>query len=276
MSVLGDGASLRADLLVLEPLGQIFWRTQLRETWRPVRTFQMGSNLRGFLRRSVISSVHMLALTQNLVINWSALILLWTGCFSEDQTQPVGCIIQLFRTLHVDIVPVGGLHLPFHRHSQRWHARPCEEPDSRRRSWNLPGWSETANMSATAGRCQDANSNVKWQLCYDVTAKTWWMVSESFHFKSTGAEKLTGCCGFVQAAVAVTHTFTFLTPSSRSRSLLQPAEQKRDRWDQISLLNQPCTVKIPHQWRQLGPSADQYAVALWRQREEEKLPNCFL
>lgn len=37
-------------------------------------------------------------------------------------------------------------------------------------------------MSATAGGCTDGNSPVKWQLCYDVTARTWWMVSVSFHF----------------------------------------------------------------------------------------------
>lgn len=55
--------------------------------------------------------------------------------------------------------------------------------------------------------------------------------------------------------------------------LLLPAEQDRDR---ISLLNQPCTVKIPDQWLQLGPSADQFAIALGRQTEEEKLLICFL
>lgn len=32
-------------------------------------------------------------------------------------------------------------------------------------------------MSATPGGCGEAQSSVKWQLCYDVTAKTWWMVS---------------------------------------------------------------------------------------------------
>lgn len=32
-------------------------------------------------------------------------------------------------------------------------------------------------MSATPGGCGEADSSVKWQLCYDVTAKTWWMVS---------------------------------------------------------------------------------------------------
>uniref|UniRef100_A0AAQ4QVC4 Nuclear factor 1 n=1 Tax=Gasterosteus aculeatus aculeatus TaxID=481459 RepID=A0AAQ4QVC4_GASAC len=33
-------------------------------------------------------------------------------------------------------------------------------------------------MSATRG-CAEADSSVKWQLCYDVTAKTWWM--DEFH-----------------------------------------------------------------------------------------------
>lgn len=73
-------------------------------------------------------------------------------------------------------------------------------------------------MSATAGRCADANSRVRWQLCYDVSAQTWWMVSESFHFTPL-VGKLTGCCVFVQAAAAMTReralsTFTFLTASS--------------------------------------------------------------
>lgn len=33
------------------------------------------------------------------------------------------------------------------------------------------------SMSTTTGGCGEADSSVKWQLCYDVTAKTWWMVS---------------------------------------------------------------------------------------------------
>lgn len=37
-------------------------------------------------------------------------------------------------------------------------------------------------MSATPGGCGEADSSVKWQLCYDVTAKTWWMVSVTFDF----------------------------------------------------------------------------------------------
>lgn len=32
-------------------------------------------------------------------------------------------------------------------------------------------------MSSAPGGCSEADSSVKWQLCYDVSAKTWWMVS---------------------------------------------------------------------------------------------------
>ncbi|XP_034036085.1 nuclear factor 1 C-type isoform X2 [Thalassophryne amazonica] len=32
---------------------------------------------------------------------------------------------------------------------------------------------------AVPGRCRDADTSVKWQLCYDMTAKTWWM--DEFH-----------------------------------------------------------------------------------------------
>lgn len=88
------------------------------------------------------------------------------------------------------------------------------------------GWKLTTDgrMSAMAGRCTGADNNVKWQLCYDVTAQTWWMVSESFQSNSTGAEKRIGnYSGYCGAPVWFRH-FDLCGRSSRSTSLLQPAE----------------------------------------------------
>lgn len=53
--------------------------------------------------------------------------------------------------------------------------------------------------SVMAGKASD--SSIKWQLCYDMSARTWWMVSwcDNFFFNSLQAffplsELLLSCC----------------------------------------------------------------------------------
>lgn len=150
--------------------------------------------------RSLIGSIH----TSTLA--WS-----WLTTLHADFVLPEFFIYRLI-IIHKD-----GVHVCVRTQRSR---------DGADERLNLPGWPETTSMSASPGRCADANSNLKWQLCYNVRAKTWWMVSESFQFTSIGK------------------TFRLLPVCSDKRPNETPESRLHG--------------KDSHQGFQLGPFVDQY------------------